>query len=280
MRGAGKNRLTAMGDFELELGDLDAIEAGGFPREDEDEGLRQRIVARQASPPPPLKARREVPSPRPAPDWDRVDREERCYSTIVAIALICGIALIVFAHRFVLSFRPPAPPQLPSSLDRFVYLDYARVPWATYLANRTRCAQPTREELEVWRASGEVCDGTCLRVGDVLDALARRAAVVGEAYSSMGRAARGAPVPCALATKDDGGNVTAYLAPRLASTSGRAYRAAIEVPFFGGELREAPAHQVAIVEHVEWPSGERVRVRTEGIAAAQWSAALFVLNPD
>lgn len=275
-----KFEATAMDAYEMEFEESGgAIEVTcGEPEQE----IRRRAIRRTLTPPNPIaRTSRARFEPRET-GYERADREEKWYAWAVSIGLICVLLLVVLAHRYVLSFRtPPAPPaSTPASRDRFVYRDYSRIAWDEYLANHTRCVHPSASELEVWRSSGEVCDGTCLRVDDVLAALRRRATAIGEAYSSMGRAKRGAPVPCALATRDERGNVTVYLAPRIVETSGRAYRAAIEVPFFSGGLRFATAHRIATVEHIEWPSGERVRARVEGVEAAQWSVALFLLTPS
>lgn len=241
---------------------------------------RRDARARSPLPPPP------PPSPEPRSrdhralhaSWDRVDREERWLSTIVTAALLCGVLLLVLAHRFVLGLRPSPPVPKPTTIDAFLYRDYAEVSWEEYRANGTRCAQPSEDELAVWIESGEACSGTCLRIADVMNRLTREASVAGEAYSSMGRASRGAPVPCAMALREESGNVTAYLTPRAVEQSGSSFVATVEMPFFREESIEVPVRRVVVIEHAAWPSGARQRCKKEGDEAAQMAAALFVLH--
>lgn len=196
----------------------------------------------------------------------------------VTIALLCAVCAAVAAHRAILSWAGDAPAEaaLPHK-DRFIFTN--RSNWTEYERGRSACARPSDAEVAVWASTGVACArGDCLEIAYLLRIMRALAARDGEAYSTMGRTARNAPLPCACAFRDDDGRVEAYLDPREKSRSGDMFVARVEIEVFGGTSARLEVPETATIEHRAWPSGAKVEVVATGTESARWSAAWFVMN--
>lgn len=209
---------------------------------------------------------------------ERAEREERCRSWAFTGIFMCVVLGLVLFHRAALSLMPEPVKVVPTlaqtSQDRFDYLNLSS--WRDFEMRGTQCVRPSDSEASVWARVGEACEnGACLNITTLLRTLESAAARDGEAYSTMGATRRGAPTPCAYALKD-GATVRSYLVPRIVRESARLDRYELEIRW--GRVINVTVATKTRVEHLAWPGGEKSIERADGIDAAQWAVAMFILG--